>query len=118
MNEVHLVGGITKDPELKKAASGVKYVQFTLAVNSGVKKVVTNYIDMVAFNQEAEKLASTAKRGTKLCIRGHLNQAQYIDQDGNTRNNLKVILEDFSIVTKKSSMPIEEVAASEEPDQQ
>lgn len=114
MNQVHLIGNITREIELRESAAGTKYVQFTIAVNSGVKKIITNYIDIVAFNKYAEQLATVGKKGTKLCVDGHLNQAQYMDHEGNTRNSLKVILESFSVINKKSEVPDqgEEVAAS------
>ena len=104
MNEVHLIGGITRDIELKVAASGVKYAQFTLAVDSGFKKVTTNYIDIVAFHEQAEEISQHGKKGTKLSIDGHLSQSQYMDQEGNKHNTLKVILEKFSVVPGNASL--------------
>ena len=116
MNQVHLIGNITRDLELKEAATGTKYVQFAIAVDSKSADGHTNFIDVVAFNKQAELLTQYTDKGKKIEIEGHLNYSQYIDKDGNKRNTLKVILDRFELVDKKenTSPQGEEIAASTE----
>ncbi len=114
MNQVNLMGNVTKDIELREAATGMKYAQFAIAVNSRSTKATTNFIDIVAFNKQAEILSQYVKKGSKICVEGHLNDSQYIDQEGNKRNTLKVILDHFEFADKKKNITSEEIAVSEE----
>lgn len=114
MNQVQLMGNVTADIELKEAATGKKYVQFTLAVNARSEK--TNFIDMVAFDKLAETLSQYVKKGRKIAVEGRLSQSQYIDKEGNKRNTLKVILSDFEFLDHKKvgSTSEEEVAIAKQ----
>lgn len=112
MNQVQLMGNVTADIELKEAATGKKYAQFTLAVNA--KGDNTNFIDMVAFDKLAEILSQYIKKGRKIAVEGRLSQSQYIDKEGNKRNTLKVIVSDFEFLDHKKadSTSQDEVAIS------
>lgn len=115
MNQVNLMGNVTKDIELQEAATGTKYVQFRIAVHTRSEKANANFIDIVAFNKQAEILSQYVKKGSRICIEGHLTDSQYIDYEGNKRNTLKVILDHFEFAdTKKEVADQEEIAASKE----
>ena len=105
MNTVSLVGGLTKDVVLKIAPSGVKYIQFALAVDSSQK---TNYIELVCFDKQTEALAQNGKKGTKLSVEGHLTQSQYMDHEGNKHNTQKVVVEKFTVVSNYIMTPQDE----------
>ena len=66
MNNVVLVGRMTKDPELRTATSGRSIVSFTLAVDSRTKNAdgsrATSFIGCVAFGQTAETNARCQRR--------------------------------------------------------
>lgn len=115
MNQVQLIGNVTKDIELRESAGGTKYVQFTIGVHSSRANATTNFIDIIAFSRQAEILSQYAYKGCKLCISGRLNNSQYIDHEGNKRNTLKVILENFEFADKnKKAATTQEVAVTSE----
>lgn len=116
MNQVQLMGNVTKDIELRESAAGMKYVQFTLAVNSSHAKDTTNFIDIVAFDKQAELLSQYVNKGRKIGVEGYLNQSQYIDKDGNKKNSLKVVLTHLEFIDRKKDLvtPEEEIAVSKE----
>ena len=62
MNSVNLTGRITKDPELKPKGNGEgSYLFFCLAVDAGKDKTgekLTEFIDCLAYNQQASFLSS------------------------------------------------------------
>lgn len=106
MNKVSLVGRVTRDLELKTFSDGQRsYTYFTIVVNeyAGKEKgIVSNFIDVVAFDKKAEILCKYITKGRELAITGKLENGSYIDKDGVKRYNMKVILEDFNFVgTKK-----------------
>lgn len=75
MNQVCLIGRLTKDIELRNTANGQgKFVSFTLAVSeySGQKEV-TNFIPCFAFNNTAENMARFLSKGSLVSVSGRVN---------------------------------------------
>ena len=72
MNQVLLIGRLTKDPELKYTKDGKGYCNFTLAVSREFKKDETDFINCVAWDKRAEAIANYVKKGNKLGIIGRL----------------------------------------------
>ena len=72
MNQVILVGRLTKEPELKYTKDGKGYCNFTLAVSRDFKKDETDFINCVAWDKRAEAIANYVKKGNKLGIIGRL----------------------------------------------
>ena len=73
INSVVLVGRMTKDAELRYTPSNVAVATFTLAVNRSFKNQngerEADFINIVMWRQQAENLASWAKKGA-LCLSG------------------------------------------------
>lgn len=111
MNNVNLVGRVTKDIELKVSRCGSKvYTYFTLAVNryAGREKgQVTDFIDIVAFDKQAETLSKYVFKGDKIAINGRLDTGSYEGADGAKKYFSKVILDDFSFMGNKSDKKAE-----------
>ncbi|ASZ08842.1 single-stranded DNA-binding protein [Mesoplasma chauliocola] len=75
MNQVCLIGRITKDVELRNTNNGQgKFVSFTLAVSeySGQKEI-TNFIPCFAFNNTAENMARFLSKGSLISVSGRVN---------------------------------------------
>lgn len=75
MNQVSLIGRLTKDIELRNTANGQgKFVSFTLAVSeySGQKEN-TNFIPCFAFNITAENMARFLSKGSLVSVVGRVN---------------------------------------------
>ncbi|AAT75437.1 single-stranded DNA-binding protein [Mesoplasma florum L1] len=75
MNQVCLIGRITKDIELRNTTNGQgKFVSFTLAVSeySGQKEI-TNFIPCFAFNNTAENMARFLSKGSLISVSGRVN---------------------------------------------
>lgn len=72
MNQVILVGRLTKEPELKYTKDGKGYCNFTLAVSREFKKDETDFINCVAWDKRAEAIANYVKKGNKLGVIGRL----------------------------------------------
>ena len=96
INNIMLVGRTTADVELKTTTSGKSVASFTLA-NNGYNDA-TNFINVVAWNKTAELLAQYAPKGKQLAITGRLTTRGYEDKDGNKRQAVEVVVEDFNFV--------------------
>lgn len=97
MNNVVLVGRLTKDIELRQTSNGVNNALFTLAVDGIVKNAdgskQTDFISCVAWNGQAEFLAHYCKKGDKVALKGRLQTRNYQNQQGVTQYVTEVVVE-------------------------
>lgn len=80
INSVVLTGRLTKDIELRRTTSGKTCTSFTLAVNRNREE--TDFINCVAWNQEAESLEKYTKKGSLIGIEGRIQTRSYNDKNG------------------------------------
>ncbi|WP_237223984.1 single-stranded DNA-binding protein [Sneathia vaginalis] len=83
VNNVTLMGRLTRDPELKRTSKDNSYCNFTLAVNR--PKVKDNpqeadFIPCVAWNKTAEIIESWLQKGDRLIVMGRLNVTKNDDK--------------------------------------
>lgn len=107
MNNVSLLGRITKDIELKYATiSGKAIAKFTLAVNRDYKnqegKYDADFINCLAFDKRAETIAKYVSKGQQLAIKGKIQTGSYDAQDGTKRYTTDVIVEGFDFIGGQS----------------
>lgn len=77
LNQVVLIGRLTKDVEIKMTQSGKKYAQCTLAVNRN--KEMTDFIPVVFWENTAELLNSYCHKGSKINVVGRIQTRTYDD---------------------------------------
>ena len=111
MNKAILVGRLTRDPELKTTGSGVSVCSFTIAVNRRFKNAEGNYdadfINCVAWRQQAELIAKHFKKGDMIGIAGSMQTRNY-DRDGIKVYVTEVVVEEIDFVgNSKSDKPAE-----------
>ncbi|MDD3999446.1 MAG: single-stranded DNA-binding protein [Bacilli bacterium] len=107
MNRVILVGRLTKDPELKHTNNDIAVVQFTIAVNrtfvskSGEKQA--DFINCVAWRQQAENLARYMRKGSQIGVEGRIQTRSYDDANGMRRFVTEVLVDSIHFLESKSS---------------
>ncbi|WP_140411822.1 single-stranded DNA-binding protein, partial [Escherichia coli] len=86
INNVVLVGRMTKDAELRYTPSQVAVATFTLAVNRTFKSQngerEADFINCVIWRQPAENLANWAKKGALIGVTGRIQTRNYENQQG------------------------------------
>lgn len=113
MNQVTLLGNLTKDPELKKSKdTDVSYTQFTLAVHERTsrKEKKTYFIEVVAFHKQAVLITRSVTKGQQILVQGKIVTDSYINKEGEKVYTTKVVLEDFSLTGCK---PVQKEASEE-----
>lgn len=95
MNNVVLIGRLTRDPELRYiAGSGTPVANFALAVDrefSGKDgKKETDFIDIQVWGKSAENCANYLGKGSMCAVQGSIRIDNYQDQEGNNRKATKV----------------------------
>ncbi|MFS0577266.1 single-stranded DNA-binding protein [Sporosarcina sp. 179-K 3D1 HS] len=87
MNNVSLVGRLTKDPEMKYTQSGVAVCNFTLAVNRPFKNAngenEADFIMVQVWRKPAENAANFLKKGSQAAVNGRINTRHYENDKGN-----------------------------------
>lgn len=106
INSVVLVGRMTKDAELRYTSSNVAVATFTLAVNRSFKNQngerEADFINIVMWRQQAENLASWAKKGALVGIEGRIQTRNYDNQQGQRVYVTEVVAENFSLLESRS----------------
>lgn len=105
INNVVLVGRLTKDPDLRYTGSGTAAASFTLAVNRSFKNADGNreadFINCVIWRKSAETLANYARKGTLLGITGRIQTRNYENQQGQRVYVTEVVAENFQLLEKR-----------------
>ena len=103
MNSVSITGRITKDPELRQKQDGGGYCYFCIAVDAGKDKngeKVTEFIDCIAYNQQANFLSTYIKKGDMLELCGRLHTSIKEDSEGNKTKRVTVVAFSVGICSK------------------
>ena len=103
-NKVILMGNLTRDVEIRTTPSGQQVANFSLAVTrswkgqDGQTQDQTSFINCVAWGKPGEIIAQYVGKGAPLLVSGRLDQRSYEDKDGNKRQAVEVVVEDFNFV--------------------
>ena len=108
INEVTLVGNLTRDPELKQTEGKKPVCIIGLATNrswtdeKGNKHEEPEYHRLVAFDRLAETCHQFLRKGRKIYGRGRLQYRTYTGQDGMEKFSAEIVLEKMEML---DSMP-------------
>ena len=107
LNNVSLVGRLTKDVDLRYTPSNVAVATFTLAVNRTFKNEngdrEADFINCVMWQQQAENLANWAKKGALIGITGRIQTRSYDNQQGQRVYVTEVVAEQFQLLESRNS---------------
>lgn len=92
MNQVILIGRLTKDPELRfTAGSGKAVCNFNIAVARPFDKDNTDFFRVVVFGKTGENTAQYTAKGRMVAIQGRLQNNNYETQSGEKRYTTEVV---------------------------
>ncbi len=95
MNSVHLIGRLTRDPELQYGGSNkTPYCNFTLAVDRGKNKngesSGADFPRVTAFGKTAENMAKYVEKGNLICVDASVHTDVY-EKDGQKRYQTELL---------------------------
>lgn len=106
INNVVLVGRLTKDIELRMSESGKAYTNFTLAVNRAFKgqdgQQQADFISCKTFNKQAENLARYCGKGSLIAVVGNIQVSNFQGKDGNTIYRTEVIANNIQFLDTRN----------------
>lgn len=104
INNVVLVGRLTKKPELKFTATGTKYTKFSVAVQKKFKnqngEYESDFINCLMWSTVAENFINFTNKGSLVGIEGRIQTRSY-DKDGKKVYITEVVAENFSLLESK-----------------
>jgi single-strand DNA-binding protein len=102
INQVILVGRITRDAELRYTASGSALCNFSIAVNRRVKKAEqwtdeASFFDLTLWDKQAENLNKYLVKGTQVAVQGELRQDRW-EKDGQKFSKVQVFVNNLQLL--------------------
>jgi len=112
LNNIVLMGRLTRDPELRHTAVGTPVANFSIAVDRRYakdKERQTDFFDIVAWGPTGDFLARHFVKGQPVCVQGRLQQRNWTDKNTNTtRYAIEVIAENIHFAGFKKEADADE----------
>lgn len=106
LNKVILMGRITQDLEVKQTPSGVSVLSFTVAVQRNFARQgeerQTDFINCVAWRQQAEFIGKYFRKGRMIALEGNLRTRTYDDKNGVKHYVTEVFVDSVSFTGEKT----------------
>lgn len=107
LNQVTLMGNLTRDPELRNTPNGQNVTNFSIALNrsykdsSGEWQEATDYVDIVCWGPLAERVNQYLSKGRRCLVQGRI-QSRSWEQDGQKRSKVEVLANDVTFLDGRS----------------
>lgn len=107
MNNVNLIGRLTKPVDLRYTQSGIAYGSFTLAVTRRFKNQngerEADFINCVIWKKGAENLANFTQKGSLIGVSGAIQTRNYENQQGQRVYVTEVLVENFDLLESRKT---------------
>ncbi len=107
VNKVILIGNLGKDPEVRHLDNGAVVANFPIATsesytdkNTGDKREVTDWHNIVAWRGLAKITETYLKKGMKVYVEGKLRTRSWQDENNNTRYTTEVIADNMTMLSR------------------
>ena len=103
MNSLHIIGNLTKDPELRTTATGLNVCSFTVAVNRKKTKdgqQETDYFNVTAWRERGETCAKYLSKGKKVSVVGPVSVHTW-ESNGKHGASLEVTAEEVEFLSPR-----------------
>ena len=99
INQVILMGRLTRDPETRSTSSGKTVTSFSLAVDRGGQDDQADFFDVTAWEKTGELVAQYLTKGRRCLVQGRLRQDSWDDKDtGKKRSKVEVVANDVTFL--------------------
>ena len=109
LNQVTIIGRLTRDAELKSTSNGFSVSKFSIAVNRRTKngdewKDEASFFDVTLFGKQAEVLDQYLLKGKQVAIDGELRQERWTDnQTGQQRSKVVIVADNVQLLGGKEN---------------
>lgn len=113
-NTITVIGNVTREPELRYTPGGQAKTDFGVAVNrswidkaSNERKEQTSFLNVVAWGQLGENVASSLPKGSRVIVTGRLEQRTYETQGGEKRERIEIVADEIGPSLRWATAQIE-----------
>ena len=108
MNQIALMGRLTRDPELRETPNGIPVARFSLAVDRGFTpkdggERQTDFIDIVAWRGLAQFVSKYFTKGQMAAVTGKLQIRDWTDKENVKRRSAEVVADNVYFTESKKS---------------
>jgi single-strand DNA-binding protein len=116
INQVTIMGNLTRDPESRATPNGSSVTNFSLALNRSYQDAqknwqeATDYVDVVAWGPLGERVATYLGRGSRALVLGRMQSRSWDDKSGAKRTKLEVLANDVIFLDNRNENEAEKPA--------
>jgi single-strand DNA-binding protein len=107
MNNISIVGRLTRDVDFATTTSGVSVARFSVAVASEFKDAdgnkKTDFFNCVAYRGLAETISKFFSKGQFIALTGSMNSRSYEDKNGAKQTVWEINVKGFSFCSNSES---------------
>ena len=119
LNCAIIMGRLTADPELRTTGNGTSVTSFSVAVERSCARAgeerQTDFINVVAWRQQAEFITRYFRKGSMIAIQGSIQTRNYEDKNGNKRTAVEIVADRASFCGSKAETGTAGAAAPARP---
>ena len=101
INNVVIMGRLTKDAEERTTSTGKKVCSFCVALDDNYDKNKTYFIDVIAWNKTAEFVCTYFHKGSMIAIQGRLTTRMWEDKNGSKHKAVEIVADNVSFCGEK-----------------
>lgn len=99
INQVILMGRLTRDPEVRTTTTGKTIASFSLAVDRGGQEDAADFFDITAWEKLGELVSQYLSKGRRCLVQGRLRQDSWEDKEtGKKRSKVEVVATDVTFL--------------------
>ena len=99
INQVILMGRLTRDPEQRTTTSGKTIANFSIAVDRGGQDDQADFFDVTAWEKLGELVVQYLGKGRRVLVQGRLRQDSWDDKEtGKKRSKVEVVATDVTFL--------------------
>lgn len=99
INQVILMGRLTRDPEMRTTTTGKTIASFSIAVDRGGQEDQADFFDVTAWEKLGELVNQYLSKGRRCLVQGRLRQDSWDDKEtGKKRSRIEVTATDVTFL--------------------
>jgi single-strand DNA-binding protein len=99
INQVFLMGRLTRDPEQRTTPTGKTIASFSIAVDRGGQDDTADFFNITAWEKLAELVIQYLSKGRRVLVQGRLRQDSWEDKEsGKKQSRVEVVATDVTFL--------------------
>lgn len=99
INQVILMGRLTRDPEQRSTSTGKTIASFSIAVDRGGQEDAADFFNVTAWEKLGELVMQYLAKGRRVLVQGRLRQDTWDDKEtGKKQSRIEVVATDVTFL--------------------